>query len=114
MASFLYSGRDFWDQRYHLDPQPFDWYCRLGHNPFKSALLQTMRPADRTLILGSGTSRLAEELWAENFKQLHKCATRSARARVPVIDPCPLPSHAVWTSRRCASGCSPSGTLSSA
>ena len=66
---------------YHLDPQPFDWYCRLGHNPFKSALLQTMRPADRTLILGSGTSRLAEELWAENFKQLHKCATRSARAR---------------------------------
>jgi len=66
-----YGSRDYWDSRYGLDPHPFDWYARFEHPPLKSLLLQTMRPSDRTLIVGCGSSRMAEELWEADFRAVH-------------------------------------------
>ncbi|KAL1528000.1 hypothetical protein AB1Y20_009371 [Prymnesium parvum] len=67
----LLSSREYWESRYKLDPEPFDWYQRFSLNDqFKETVQQYLQPQDRTLIVGAGTSRLTEELWAMQHSRL--------------------------------------------
>ncbi|KAL3925817.1 MAG: hypothetical protein SGPRY_003560 [Prymnesium sp.] len=59
----LLSSREYWESRYKVDPEPFDWYQRLSTNEqFREVVKQHLQPLDKTLILGAGTSRMTEEL----------------------------------------------------
>jgi ubiquinone/menaquinone biosynthesis C-methylase UbiE len=57
------SSREYWDSRYTIDPLPFDWFCRYStHKPLQDAVAAHLAAEARVLILGAGSSRLAEEL----------------------------------------------------
>lgn len=60
----LLSSREYWESRYKIDPEPFDWYQRLSLNEqLRDAMLGCLLPAGHTLVVGAGTSRMTEELW---------------------------------------------------
>lgn len=61
----LLASREYWESRYKLDPEPFDWYQRITlSDQYREAVQQCLQPLGKTLVVGAGTSRLTEELWA--------------------------------------------------
>lgn len=63
---------EYWEKRYAKDfaedthdPPMFDWYHRFYS--FKEELLPLLKPEHRILVVGSGNSRLSEELYDEGF-----------------------------------------------
>lgn len=70
MASL--ADRDYWDDRYTLDAEPFDWYlCYSTCQPYRELLSVSLRTTDETLIVGAGSSRLAEELFAASHRSVY-------------------------------------------
>ena len=62
---------EYWEERYQQDPEPFDWLQRYSTSrEFREALKKQLRPADTTLVVGAGSSRLPEELFADGHTKL--------------------------------------------
>ena len=65
-----YGVKQYWDNRYLQDNEPFDWYQRF------SSIKHIMMPilqrfsAPRILVVGCGNSRLSEELYMEGYKNI--------------------------------------------
>ena len=65
------STTKYWDQRYTLDPHPFDWYQRYATcKPCRELLKRHISPSDQILMLGAGSSRLSEEMYADNYRSI--------------------------------------------
>ena len=66
-------SKDYWDARYTLDPQPFDWLQRYGTcKPYRDLVKRYAKPADQIIVLGAGSSRLSEELHDhDKYKSLY-------------------------------------------
>ena len=66
-----FMSRSYWDARYSQDPQPFDWYQRYSAcESLRTIAAERLNKEGRTLIVGCGSSRLAEELLADGYKAL--------------------------------------------
>lgn len=63
--------KEYWDQRYTLDPEPFDWYQRYGTcKPYRELVKRHISPSDQILLLGAGSSRLGEEMYADKYRSI--------------------------------------------
>jgi len=60
-----YGKPEYWEERYTRDPEPFDWYQRWAG--LKDTLLEYVQTNHTILMLGSGNSRLSEEMYEEGF-----------------------------------------------
>ena len=66
------STRGYWDQRYTIDPEPFDWYQRYATcKPYRELLKRHVAPSDQILMLGAGSSRLSEEMYADGYRSIY-------------------------------------------
>mmetsp|Transcript_62899 Transcript_62899/g.162592 ORF Transcript_62899/g.162592 Transcript_62899/m.162592 type:complete len:208 (+) Transcript_62899:80-703(+) len=63
-----YGKSEYWEERYTRDPEPFDWYQRWAG--LKDTLVGYMQPTHCVLMLGSGNSRLSEEMYEEGFHNI--------------------------------------------
>merc|ERR1719389_77676 len=63
-----YGRPEYWDERYAKDTEPFDWYQR--YEGIKSTLDKYVQPTHKVLMVGSGNSRLSEELYANQVKNI--------------------------------------------
>mmetsp|Transcript_58338 Transcript_58338/g.162584 ORF Transcript_58338/g.162584 Transcript_58338/m.162584 type:complete len:212 (+) Transcript_58338:89-724(+) len=63
-----YGKVEYWDERYTRDPEPFDWYQRWAG--LKDTFLEFVQPAHSILMLGSGNSRLSEEMYEEGYQNI--------------------------------------------
>eukprot|EP00397_Hematodinium_sp_SG-2012_P030802 GEMP01032647.1.p1 GENE.GEMP01032647.1~~GEMP01032647.1.p1 ORF type:complete len:238 (+),score=53.70 GEMP01032647.1:38-751(+) len=63
-----YGKLQYWDDRYTRDPEPFDWYQRW--EGLKDVLKDIIQPNHSILMLGSGNSRLSEELYEEGYTNI--------------------------------------------
>lgn len=63
-----YGKKSYWEERYQKDPNPFDWYGRLGH--FKNELTPFLKRGDNILVIGCGSSRLTEDLYASEYTSI--------------------------------------------
>ena len=62
---------EYWEERYQQDPEPFDWLQRYSTcREFREALKKQLRATDTTLVVGAGSSRLPEELFADGHTKL--------------------------------------------
>ena len=62
---------EYWEERYQQDPEPFDWLQRYSTcREFRESLKKQLRPTDTTLVVGAGSSRLPEELFADGHTKL--------------------------------------------
>lgn len=65
------ASKEYWDERYKQDPQPFDWYQRYkSSETFKAMLAHHLEKTSHALVVGCGSSRLSEELFADEFTNL--------------------------------------------
>lgn len=63
---------EHWDHRFTVDPRPFDFYQRFKTcAPYRQALEHKLDKEGSTLIVGAGTSQLAEDLWEASYRSLH-------------------------------------------
>jgi ubiquinone/menaquinone biosynthesis C-methylase UbiE len=65
-----YGIKQYWENRYQADSEPFDWYQR--YSALKNYLSPTLVkfPQAKILIIGCGNSRLSEELYMEGYKNI--------------------------------------------
>ena len=67
-----YGNKEYWDDRYKLDTQPFEWYQDYSAlKPLLSKELQKLQtPSPRILVIGCGNSRLSEQLHNDCHRQI--------------------------------------------
>lgn len=63
-----YGRPEYWDERYTKDSEPFDWYQR--YEGIKSVLDRYVQPTHKVLMTGAGNSRLSEELYENQVKNI--------------------------------------------
>merc|ERR1712196_564014 len=63
-----YGRPEYWDERYTKDTEPFDWYQR--YEGIKSVLDRYVQPTHKVLMAGAGNSRLSEELYDNQIKNI--------------------------------------------
>ncbi|EPR60872.1 methyltransferase, putative [Toxoplasma gondii ME49] len=64
-----YGKVDYWDERYKRDVEPFDWFQRYAG--LKPILLEAgLQASSRILVLGCGTSRVSEEMYADGYRKI--------------------------------------------
>jgi len=63
-----YGRPEYWDERYTKDTEPFDWYQR--YEGIKSTLDRYVQPTHKVLMSGAGNSRLSEELYENQVKNI--------------------------------------------
>mmetsp|Transcript_24214 Transcript_24214/g.28183 ORF Transcript_24214/g.28183 Transcript_24214/m.28183 type:complete len:222 (+) Transcript_24214:47-712(+) len=64
-----YGKAEYWDERYLRDPEPFDWYQRFSG--FKDKIASHLATDAKILNVGSGNSRMSEEMFEEGFQYIH-------------------------------------------
>ena len=67
MAQY-YGKRDYWDDRYTKDPEPFDWYQR--YSGIKDLISQYVNKGDSILQAGCGNSRLSEDMCDDGYQNI--------------------------------------------
>ena len=55
-----YGKKDYWEERYARDTEPFDWYQR--YSGLAAILSEHLAKPHEILVAGCGNSRLPEEL----------------------------------------------------
>ena len=70
-----YGKGEYWDERYTRDTEPFDWYQRWAG--IRDTLVEYVKPSMNILNIGSGNSRLSEEMFDEGFKNITNIDTSS-------------------------------------
>mmetsp|Transcript_8484 Transcript_8484/g.16544 ORF Transcript_8484/g.16544 Transcript_8484/m.16544 type:complete len:393 (+) Transcript_8484:226-1404(+) len=87
-----YSNKEFWDQRFQENTQPFDWYC--GFTELKPFLFEHCAPSNDpvVLVLGCGNSKLSTELKGAGFRTLMNSdfspvVLNQMREKTPHCDP---------------------------
>ncbi|KAJ1632152.1 S-adenosyl-L-methionine-dependent methyltransferase [Pavlovales sp. CCMP2436] len=66
-----YADASYWSERYTYDPEPFDWFQRFGTcGAFRHAIREAVPKPDQVLVVGAGTSRLAEEMFAAGYSNI--------------------------------------------
>jgi len=63
-----YGKPEYWEERYTRDPEPFDWYQRWAG--LKDVLTEYVQSTHQILMLGSGNSRLSEEMYEEGYHNI--------------------------------------------
>merc|ERR1712028_113470 len=63
-----YGQVTYWDERYTNDKEVFDWYQR--YDGIKSLITRFVEPESRVLMVGCGNSRLSEEMYEDNIKDI--------------------------------------------
>jgi hypothetical protein len=67
-----YASESYWTERYSHDREPFDWFQRFATcAPFAEALRSIVSKSDQLLIVGAGTSRLGEEMYADGYTNVY-------------------------------------------
>ncbi|CAI5995892.1 unnamed protein product [Closterium sp. NIES-65] len=117
-----YLNIEYWDKRFEVE-ESFEW-CG-DYSQFKHLLLAHIRPCDRVLILGNGTSDLPECLWRDGRRHItatdlsalvvHRMAQRSTdlgSAVVCAAAPAAAPATAANTApdAAAAAACDCTGT----
>jgi len=64
----FFERREYWDDRYTTDTEPFEWLLPPAN--FKEAMSTMLISEMSILIIGAGSSTLAEELYISNFHKL--------------------------------------------
>jgi len=67
MAQY-YGKREYWDERYTKDPEPFDWYQR--YSGLKEHLGHYINKGDNILQAGCGNSRLSEDMCEDGYQNI--------------------------------------------
>ena len=69
-----YGRFEYWEDRYQKDTEQFDWlqrYCPSGGNaPMRDLMVDLMQPQHQILVVGCGSSRMAEELIDDGFNNV--------------------------------------------
>eukprot|EP00699_Malawimonas_sp_californiana_P001504 EC715670.1.p1 GENE.EC715670.1~~EC715670.1.p1 ORF type:complete len:203 (+),score=45.91 EC715670.1:45-653(+) len=60
-----YGKKEYWEERYSKDPEPFDWFQH--YSGIRALVTQYVKPQHRILIPGCGNSRLGEDLVADGY-----------------------------------------------
>jgi len=63
-----YGKSEYWDERYSRDLEPFDWYQRFAG--VKDIVTQHIQPDSKILNVGSGNSRMSEEMYDEGYQNI--------------------------------------------
>jgi ubiquinone/menaquinone biosynthesis C-methylase UbiE len=63
--AYVYGKPEYWDERYSSNAEDFDWYHRFVG--LKDVLAPILKPEQQILHVGSGNSRLSDELFEEGF-----------------------------------------------
>ncbi|KAA6390389.1 MAG: putative protein kinase domain protein [Streblomastix strix] len=63
-----YGNKDFWEQRYRDNDERFEWYK--SYAALRPILAKHLTPDSKILDLGCGSSRLAEDLYDDGFKNI--------------------------------------------
>merc|ERR1719161_2246629 len=65
--SFDYSNASYWEHRYHTQPRTHEWYS-CDWRSLSSSLEDLISKEHRILHLGSGNSKLPEQMWHAGFR----------------------------------------------
>ena len=63
-----YSKKTFWDERFSQESGNFDWYA--DWEQLKPKLISYLTPSSLILNVGCGNSKLAHQMWKDNFKNI--------------------------------------------
>ena len=64
-----YSSQVYWENRYLNDHMEiFEWYQT--YDSLKEKIIDFLKPEDQILYIGCGTSKLAEDLYIDEFKNV--------------------------------------------
>ena len=63
-----YSKKTFWDERFSQESGNFDWYA--DWEQLKPKLISYLTPSSLILNVGCGNSKLAYQMWKDNFKNI--------------------------------------------
>ena len=64
-ACCTYGKTEFWDERYYVNCEPFEWYH--DYNALKGLMEQFMKKDDAILLVGCGTSEMARDMHDDGY-----------------------------------------------
>lgn len=63
-----YGKKEYWEERYFSKKDPFDWYQKWSG--LKDVISQYIRPHQKILNVGCGTSKIPEDLFTAGYTQI--------------------------------------------
>ena len=63
-----YGKKEYWQDRYKKDKEPFDWYQR--YSGIKDIITQYIRPEFNILMLGCGNSKMSEDMYEDGYENI--------------------------------------------
>ena len=69
-----YGKLEYWEERYQKEKEQFDWLQRYappnGTCFLRDIIANYSKPTDKVLVVGCGTSRMAEEMYDEGYTHI--------------------------------------------